>query len=440
MIRGVFLYNHGAAYIAEILKALRSLNINIRNIEANSDIVSNLVPRALQRGAESWLIFFLPDKEGKLLILPFPDENLLQRARNFRGYLEDLIPCVMECLKYEKLDIPPGFIERFQYIRPDSSLDSLLTEPFDVGRSRSDVQIQSTLLRGTESIQQQRSKVLSKVLRSRDPVRIDGILNELDEVFDTENGKIFEYLQTTQFFEEVVPPIVTDFKDIIDDETKRFLITSETVRKFADDYSPGNFDYSAPGCGLWKAVEREINLSLVLYVREAFDIVDINNPWRGIMDPGRKIQIQTGNTDSVDLNKRERKNKNTLSALMLGNITYMLKWGNINKIREELEYLGLSEDMLLYFLGSDNRTRRVLPLKKDTLPWHLQKLGRLRNSHAHTSAMSHEQFNKLRDLVLPSSSNPGTCLVKLLDLKRKVYEKSGRYCHRKNRPLSKPRV
>ena len=422
MIKGIFLYNRGAAYIEEIVEVLRRLNLDIRIIEANSEIVSNLVPKALQRGAKSWLILFLPDKQKELLILPFPDENSLQRAPNFRGYLADLIPLLRECLTSESLHIPPDWIGRFQYIRHDASLDSLLTVPFDVDRSRSEVQIQSTLLRTSQSIQQYRSEVLSKVLRNRDPILIDSILNELDEVFATENDKIFEYLQTTQGFVEFVPSIVTDFEDIIDDETKQFLITSETVRKFADGCSLDNFDYSAPGCGLWKAVEREMNLSLVLYLRHQKGVVDIKkNPWKGIMNQGRKIEIQTGSNYRVNLNEREQKNKDKLSPLMLGPMTYMLRWGNTNGIKRDLENLSLGGDMLFYLLGEDDPGSSVPPLKWATLPWHLREVGQLRNGHAHTSAMSREQFNKLRDLVLPSSSSHKAYLVKILQLKRKVF-------------------
>ena len=428
MVKGVFLYNRGAAYIEEIVEVLRGLNLDIRKIEANSDIVSNLVPFALQRGAESWLIFFLPDKKGELLIVPFPDENSLQRAPNFRGYLADLIPLLRERLTYGSLHIPPDWIGRFQYIRHDASLDSLLMESFDVDRSRSDVQIQSTLLRATQSIQQQRSEVLSEVLSTRNPDLIDGIVNELDKVFATENDKIFEYLQTTQDFVEFVPSIVTDFEDLIDDETKQFLITSETVRKFADDCSLDNFDYSAPGCGLWKAVEREVNLSLVSYLRQQRGVVDIKkNPWRGIINRRRKIEIQTGSNYRVNLNEREQKNKDKLSPLMLGPMTYMLRWGNTNGIKRDLEKLYWGGDMLSYLFGEDDPGASVPPLKRDTLPWHLREVGQLRNGHAHTSAMSREQFNKLRDLVLPSTSNPETCLVKILQLKQRVYEHFGLY-------------
>ena len=246
-------------------------------------------------------------------------------------------------------------------------------------------------------------------------------VNELDETFATESNKIFKYLQDTQGSVEVVPSIVTDFEDIIDDETRRFLITSETVKKFTDDYSPSNFDYSAPGCGLWKAVERELNLSLVLYLRQQRRIVDIDNPWQGIINPKRKIQIQTGDGFWVNLNKREQKNREKLSGLMLGSMRHMLGWGHVNGVMADLENLRLKVDMLWYLLGSDFPTMRTPPLLPNTLPSDLQELLELRNGHAHTSAMSRRRFKELRDLVLPSSSNPRTCLVKILQLKRKVF-------------------
>ena len=104
---------------------------------------------------------------------------------------------------------------------------------------------------------------------------------------------------------------------------------------------------------------------------------------------------------------------------MLGPMTHMLRWGNVNGIKSDLENLSLSRRMLLYLLGRDNPRNNVPPLTPNTLPWHLQEVGQLRNGHAHTSAMSRERFKELRDLVLPSSSNSETFL------KRKVYEKSG---------------
>ena len=435
MVNGVFLYIHGAAYVEETIAALRNfgLDIRTREIKANSEVISNLVPNALQRAAESWLILHLPDRQQELIILPFPDRNYLQRLRypeNFHGYLADLIPSVEGYLKltHENFYIPPDFIGRFQYIRHGSVLDSLLPEVSNVPGSEAESQIQSKLLRTSQSIQQQRSEILSEVLRRLggqpvpDRVFIDRLVNTLDEAFVVKNDEIFQYLKTTHGAIEVVPPIVRDFEDVIHKETKKFLITSETVRKFADDYSPSNFDYSAPGCGFWKAVERELNLSLVLYLRQQKNIANIDIPRRGIISPRIKVRIQTGDDYSVNLNERERKGSGILSDLMLGPMMHMLRWCTINGIRKDLEDLGLTDDMLSYLLGRNHQARSPLPRTSvDTLPWHLRKLITLRNGHAHTSAMSRRQFNKLRNLVLPSSSNPETCLIKILQLKRKVF-------------------
>lgn len=412
----VFLYNRDATYIEEIVAVLRDLNLEVRAIEANSEIVFNLVPSALQRGAKSWLIFFLPNKQHELLILPFPDENHLQRLRNhadFQGYLADLIPTVNEYLTLARGDfyVPLDWIGRFQYILHDSSLDSLLAEAFDEPSSQSDVEIQRTFLRASQNIQQHRSVALSEALRAS-PIFVDSLVDSLDEVFVEENDNIFEYLQTTRGHVEVVPSIVRDFADIIDDETKRFLITSETVKKFADNYSLSNFDYSAPGCGLWKAVELEMNLSLVLHLRRERDIVaDVRHPWAGGADRSG-IYIPTGPRQNVNLNQRNRHHPNDLQSITLGPMNYMLKSGKHNGIKRDLQSLLRSNrTMLGYLLGQG----------ANSLHRHLDKIIELRNGHAHISAMSHERFETLRNLVLPSDSNSGTCLVKILQLKRRVF-------------------
>ena len=413
MIILTFLYYRGAPYTQRILEALRTFNLNVKEIEANSEIVSNLVPNALKRGAESWLIFFLPDRQQELLILPFPDDNHLQDLGNppsFRNYLANLIPVVNEYLKPTRDNFHASleWIGRFEYIRLNSSL---FDEVSDTRRSESEGQvIQETLLETSQNVQQQRSKVLSEALRFGRPV----LLNKLDEGFLTELHGIFSYLQTTHGAVEVVPDIVKDFEEIMDDETKRFLISSETVREFADDLLPDNFDYSLPGCGLWKAVERELNLSLVLHLRTEWDIANIDSPWVGLRSPKYTIRIAKG---TVNLNIRETENSCKLRGLMLSEIKDILRVGSNNEVKKALEMLCLSNAVLLYLLGS----RSTIALTENTLPWHLKKLGELRNSHAHISAMSREQFNELRKLVLPDSSDPETCLVKILQLKEKVF-------------------
>ena len=415
MVNCIFLSYPGVPYIEETLEVLKRRDLNVvGKIEATSEVVSNLVPNALRHGAESWLIFFLPNNQQELLILPFPDvpdENYGQRSRNpenFRGYLADLIPIVGSYLTLTREDsyIPLEWIGRFQHIRLDISLKSLLEKISNEQRLQSVVQeSRRVLVITSQEIQQKRREVVIEALRTGDPL----ILDKLDEAFIVENGKICEHL-TQQNFEEVVPPIVKRFSDIIDPETRHFLISSETVRKFVYRHSPANFDYSAPGCGLWKAVERELNLSLVLHLRREMNIANVNDPWVG--DPRQRYQIiiNTGRGHSVDLNEREPRGSDKLKGITLGSMQHMLRQGFHNGVKTELEKL--SDLELSYLLGSS----------RNSLPMHLRQLINLRNGHAHISSMSRKRFEELRELVLPSDNNPETCLVKIFQLKRKVFE------------------
>ena len=434
MIKGVFLYYRGAAYIEEALAALRNRNLNIQEIEVNSEMVSNLVPGTLQRGTKSWLIFFHPDRQQELLILPFPDERnrsqYLENVPNFSGYLADLIPILNRCFEGEPPNIPPEWIGRFQYIRPNVPLDSLLNEGYTGQDRRLAQRIQNVLQGTSQIIQQQRSEILRRVISTRDP----SLFTELDDKFLRENDKLFyelldqsgyglsEYRGYDIFSKygleefvppEFVPPIVKKFEDIIDPETKDFLITSETVRKFAYRYLPDNFDYSAPGCGLWKAVERELNLSLVLHLRlERGIVANINAPLTSSRSRAdEKVLINTDkDSANVNINLREL-NSSSLRGIELGPMQTMLRWGHNNGIHSKLKRLFRTDTtMQQYFF------------KSGVLVDRLEELRKLRNGHAHISAMSPERFEELRKLVLPSDDDSETCLVKILQLKRKVFE------------------
>ena len=420
MIRGVYLYYHDAA--EETLAALNRLNSNmfdIQPIEANSEIVSSLVPGVLQRDAKSWLILYLPDREQDLLILPVPplsDDNDLPVLRDLEElfrHLHDWHYIIQHFGRHRRRRV---FINRqSQFIHIDVPLGSLLDRPQVPRRQREQQEPQSMLQGTSQSIQQQRSRALKTSGRRRAV-----LLDKLDDAFVAENNNLFSHLLAAKGSSvEVVPPIVHEFKDIMDPETKRFLITSETVRKFADEYSPDNFDYSAPGCGLWKAVERELNCSLVLYLRQVKGIVTSADPWEGIIKSGKRVEVVTSDDHrkKVNLNQREPRGSHTLKGIELGPMMYMLKWGYSNDVERVLRGLSPNNTMLWYYcLGP----RHEGSLRINTLPWWLEKILTLRNGHSHISAMSSNQFKELRNIVLPSDSRTETCLVKILQLKRQV--------------------
>ena len=429
MIKGTFLYYPNAAYFEKTRDVLRRLDLDIREIEANAEIVFNLVPEPLRRSAESWLILhhWLEDQEH-LLILPFPDENHLQLFSNTPEVF--LRPIIMELSALIEMFVYnrdfnndfPQWPRRFQYLCIDVPLDFLINPELRPPQEQQEIYQTFRLCEETRrDIQRRREGSLRRAQRENN----FSVLGELDNVFSKAADKLFREIRN-RGFREIVPLIVHDFWEVMDGETMRFLITSETVSEFANKYSPPNFDYSAPGCGLWKAVERELNLSLVLHLRRAADIVEsVSIPWKRSGNISEKFPILTAVNQSADLTQLESKPPKNLKGIELGTMKRMLEWGHCNSIREKLESLFSSSD----------------PILQCFLIHHagLGKIIELRNGHAHINAMSRQKFGELRNLVLPSRrrDTSETALVKILQLKREIlryWEDNGD--HFKKSPVS----
>ena len=403
METGIFLYHPEATYLKETQDALRGLNLNLREVEADSGIVSNLVPGTLRRDAESWLILFPPEKKQELLIVPFPDLSL--KDLRPRGYLADLMPGIREYLTRGSLNTSDwNWIKRFQYLRIDVSVDSVLKPdpPPELGENQESV---GFLENGSQRIQNSRERILS---RAHMDENFSELVVNFDVMFSKETNRLFRYIRNLGF-QEVVPQIVHEFWDVMDGETMRFLITSETVREFADNSSFPNFDYSAPGCGLWKAIERELNLSLVMHLRREAGIVkSVSMPWEKSGSESKEFPILTGVNHIVDLGKRNSKSPKDFEGITLGPMKNMLEWGHCNSVKEKLENFFSSSDFMLKFSG---------PLSQ-----YLAEIIQLRNGHAHIHAMSRQDFGTLRNLVLPqpSGNKPITFLVVILQLKKNI--------------------
>lgn len=145
---GVFLYYEGADYISKVSAALQDFEPTpywgkIRNIKANSGIVSNLIPFALQDGAESWLILYRIDVQEEFLVLPFPVEEdlpFMTDTKAIRDYISALMEVVhggqgqwypfngfrnlIENLKRDFHPIP----KRFQVVRANKPFEDLFQE------------------------------------------------------------------------------------------------------------------------------------------------------------------------------------------------------------------------------------------------------------------------------------------------------------------------
>ena len=401
MVEIVFLYYPEGAYIQEARTNLNELEPNIRMVKATPEIVSNLVPYHLQHSAESWLIFYRRDRQQELLISPLKNTN----ETYSRGNLADLIPILKRFFGENRRIIPPEWVGQFEYLHIDASLDSLL-DLVQIQQSEGQESVQNAIFL-FQQISQDIQKTRTDELRRAAASGNFRLLNKLDNILSDAADKLFKFI-SGKCFREVVPEIVKDFAGIMDPTTKRFLITSETVQEFARQHKPANFDYSAPGCGLWKAVERELNLSLILHLRRSGGVItNVYHPWKKSANAPGKFPILIGEKASQDLS--ETKGSENLEGIMLGPMELMLEWEHCNTVKEKL---------------GNFSTLKGKPYLPTSFPEDLKQIRTLRNGHAHISAMSKQKFNELRNLVLPSPSGKeaSTCLLEILQLKETIFD------------------
>jgi len=304
---------------------------------------------------------------------------------------------------------PRPLITRFQLVHTNTSLDSSLRMP-EVRRQPVEQQgIQHALKEASQRIQQQRNEVLAHVLEAEDEDYKQELITKFEEHIVEENNRLFDRLQSTREGKIVIPPIIRSFEEIIDDETERFLISAKTVEKFACEQFLEGFDFSLPGSGLWRAVERELNLSLVWYLRYCYVIVG-NDPMIATENPSVRITIQAGSR-GVNLNEREKRKSRRLRGITLGGIEHILRSSHDNGVAAKFQ--PVVEKRWLGFMTKE----------EGGLITALQRIGKIRNRHAHISAMSQVQYQQLYDLILsPEEDVSESVLGKIIRMKINILE------------------
>ena len=129
------------------------------------------------------------------------------------------------------------------------------------------------------------------------------------------------------------------------------------------------------------------------------------------MDPHKHVEIPTNPPPgrTVDINIRVPAGGPRLKGLMLGALQHLLSSGRSN---------GLQEDILGQRLGNEwppdqvdrflfGRTKR----SKEAIHHTTAKLLALRNPHAHDTAMSRSDYDKIKKTILGTFDTPANSLV-----------------------------
>lgn len=408
---GIFLYFPGSEDTIKVSNFLQNWQPvpewgEIQGFRANAQIIAKLIPDHLQQSVQSWLLLSRSEQANELLIIPFPeprDAFILSDKTKFHNALSALLDYIsgdrhpwypwngyrnLIALNQKRpapfLSISPP--KRYQVIQLDQSLNSILRKIDEDSRQAEEMRYEiSAFAESIENIQRSREETLQLILTTKDVESIRVAIEDLDQVMLREGTRLSGSILTRYNSEQVVPEIVHKFAQIVDEETKSFLISAATVARFASKYLPGDFDFSIPGCGLWKVVERELNLSFIWHIRRSYKRVG-GDPFKLI--PGPEITLQAGDKE-VSLSKPERIGSDLPKGIELGYMEYLIRSASENGVEQTIKDVGDSK-LANFVLGDAN----------NSLSDRIRQLGTLRNKYAHIKRMPYAQYEQLSSIVL----------------------------------------
>lgn len=425
---GIYLYLESAAH-EKVAAYLRDWQPSpywgrIQGVRVTHSVVSRLIPRELQEGAASWLVLYRANLPQELLVLPFPESDnitILNDPKTFGGYLSSLLEYVhggnsdwypyngfrnlIEYIKREKTyPFPhPSPPQRFQVIRNHKPLEELLKKPEIRFYDEEHQETVTVFTRASQRIQQYRDELLTSLLTARHDEQIREMLQDFEASLLEESSRL------SKAIDKEIPTIIKAFESVLDDETKTFLISAETVARFARRQLSDDFDFSLCGCGLWKAVERELNSSFIWHLRLVKGIAGKDQkPVVGMSRAG--VNYEAG-SETVNIDRRERGSME-FEGITLGNIKYLLRSAHDNNIAEEVRPALETQTELLRF---------VFESGKGGLAHFIGQVANIRNGHAHIKAMNENAYQELHSVVLDPDGKPAESLLgKILEMKRAI--------------------
>lgn len=405
------------------LEGLRELFSKFGRVYSNTNTILKIIPDFLISNFDCWLIIYQDDRTNELLIIPIDYKNInIQRIKetirgatapykdkkpDVQGIYRNLIFYAINTKDRKGNSAFERYVEfkNFQLVFTQFSKIPL-EELFQIDSDRdNDNYTEKEQL--VQKINKIRFESLAKYFQQESDKGRQEVIERLDISFLEENSKLFEVLKHKK---QITPRIVEEYGEILDPITKIFLISAATVEYHAKR-GYNDFDYALPGCGLWKAVERELNATLIWLIRRRHNIVDKHSPFSAATSFHKKtkIQIASGNRE-ININEREKNDSTLLFGVMLGQIKYMI----LSAIEEENEFFEEFEELIRLGYATSTELTELISF--------IDAVSNLRNENAHIKAMSLVRYEELKKLVLKDPTGIHKySLQRILELKKTIY-------------------
>jgi hypothetical protein len=260
--------------------------------------------------------------------------------------------------------------------------------------------------KSTLAVQGQRNNVIQKLIEAEVMEEKEELGGLFDDALWMESEKLTKSLDTEIILGEV-KEILSEFSDIMEDESITFIKSTSTIYGHYKDEESVVFDFSMPGSGLWKLIEVELNTSFIWQLRILSKVCDNQSSWNKACKSNAKIYQDLDNGKKVFLSMSDKKDKSKLQSVMLGGINLLL------------EDKSTLDEFNTYF----ENNQEDIDFIQNILPNIIGKVSIFRNEHAHIKSMSKNIFDELWDLLFEKDQADKNVLQKLLIFKRnmKVY-------------------
>lgn len=274
------------------------------------------------------------------------------------------------------------------YISQDSSSVHSSDEIGKISLTQESIEEISDDIINIKTIKEEESSFLNNIDIS-DDIKNDILDSKLVSSLEKVSNQVFQKFNEEDILNhgscESIKDFLTTYKDSLEGESYKFIISAASIIFYSSKYlEVDNFDYSLQASGLWKAIEVELNASLIYLIRYKMSICTADKYYQKHESCLSRQCIITSRTFKVWLTN-SKNGENKLDNILLGSFPFLL-----NNIFDDTNDSGAMKtifDDLYCDEGEDSYYDYISLFKSFT-----KQIVNIRNPYVHKDSMNLQTF------------------------------------------------
>ena len=284
------------------------------------------------------------------------------------------------------------------YVLQDSSSIYSSEDVEEISLTQKSIEQISDDIVNIETIKEEESNFLNNVDISED-IKNDILDSKLVSNLEKVSNQVFEKFSEEDILNhgscESIKNFLTTYQDSLEEECYKFIISAASIIFYSSKYlEVDSFDYSLQASGLWKAIEVELNASLIYLIRYKMSICTAAKYYEkheNCLSRQCIVTSKAPRTFKVWLTN-SRNNKKNLDNVLLGSFPFLL-----NNIIDETSDGGAMKTIYSDFEGTegeDNFDGYISIFKSFT-----EEIVGIRNPYVHKDSMNIQVFEEFINRV-----------------------------------------